>query len=85
MDSLDIIIWTIIAHLIGAFICCLIAGEAGADGWELANPYCAYKLIPSINWFGAVVVSVVFNLLCPIGSVCYWFYKLCTLGKKTRS
>lgn len=53
-----------------------------ADGWEFVNPIHIYKY-NHVNWFGAIVVALIYNALCPIGSVCYWFYKLCTVGRKT--
>ena len=52
-----------------------------ADGWEFINPRIIYKRI-EVNWFGAVILSLFFNALCPIGAVCYWFYKLCTVGRR---
>lgn len=52
-----------------------------ADGWEFVNPVHVYKY-NKVNWFGAIVVALIYNALCPIGSVCYWFYKLCTVGRK---
>ena len=50
------------------------------DGWELCNPYWAYRY-HKVNWFGALMLSLLYTVLCPIGAVCYWFYKLCTVGR----
>ena len=52
-----------------------------ADGWEFVNPIHVYNY-NHVNWFGAFIVALFYNALCPIGSVCYWFYKLCTVGRK---
>jgi hypothetical protein len=52
-----------------------------ADGWEFVNPVHIYKY-NKVNWFGAIIVALIYNAFCPIGSVCYWFYKLCTVGRK---
>ena len=52
------------------------------DGWELCNPYWAYQYHKGVNWFGATMLSLLFTALCPIGAVCYWFYKLCTIGRR---
>lgn len=52
-----------------------------AEGWEFVNPIHIYKY-NKVNWFGAIIVALIYNALCPIGSVCYWFYKLCTVGRK---
>ena len=51
-----------------------------AVGWEFVNPIHIYKY-NHVNWFGALVVAIIYNALCPIGAVIYWFYKLCTVGR----
>jgi len=51
-----------------------------ADGWEFVNPIHIHKY-NKVNWFGAIIVALIYNALCPIGSVCYWFCKLCTVGR----
>lgn len=50
-----------------------------AKGWEFVNPLHVYKH-NHVNWFGAIVVALWYNLLCPVAALCYWFYKLCTVG-----
>ena len=35
-----------------------------------------------VNYFGAALICIIYNLLCPIASIGYWFYKLCTFGRK---
>ena len=69
-------------NFIGAFICLIIAYTFNAGGWKVANPYWCYRLSHSLNWFGAILVSLLYNALCPFGAVCYWFYKLCTVGRR---
>lgn len=51
------------------------------EGFEFMNPLWWYRNY-SVNLFGAVICSLGFNILCPIGAICYWFYKLCTVGRK---
>lgn len=53
----------------------------GSEGLEYVNPIWIYKKY-RVNYFGAAVLCILFNLICPIGSICYWFYKLCTVGRK---
>ena len=48
--------------------------------WRL-NPIEIYDYY-KVNYFGCFWVTLGFNLLCPITSFCYWFYKLCTVGRK---
>ena len=56
-----------------------------AKGWEFVNPLHIYKH-NHVNWFGASMVALWYSLLCPVGALCYWVYKiiytLCTMGRK---
>ena len=35
-----------------------------------------------VNYFGAGFLALLINLICPIASLGYWFYKLCTVGRR---
>jgi hypothetical protein len=64
----------------------LIATESSSilgnvDGFEFVNPYWIYKNY-KVNYFGTIVLFIIYNLICPLGTICYWFYKLCTIGRK---
>lgn len=50
-------------------------------GFEYVNPCWIYHRY-HVNYFGAALLFIVFNLLCPIASFCYWFYKICTVGRR---
>ncbi len=52
-----------------------------AYGFEFINPIWLYKHT-SVNVFGAIFLSIVFNLMCPIIAIIYWLYKLCTVGRE---
>ena len=79
---MDIFIWS----FIGGITLTVVNGFQGrgaigmAKGWEFVNPVHVYKY-NYVNWFGAFIVALIYNALCPIGAVCYWFYKLCTFGR----
>ena len=73
-----ILLW----NFLGGIVCLGFFGSANTTGWELVNPYWSYQYYDSLNWFGAIIVSLVYTLLCPIGAICYWFYKLCTIGRR---
>ena len=45
------------------------------------NPIYIYEHT-SCNIFGTICLTILVNFLCPIVSICYWFYKLCTIGRK---
>ena len=51
------------------------------DDYSFLNPIKIYKTY-HVNYFGAALICIVYNFLCPIGSIGYWFYKLCTFGRK---
>lgn len=76
--SIGLILWA----LFGLLICLVWNMNKYTDGWELCNPYWAYKYHKGVNWFGAIMLSLLYTALCPIGAVCYWFYKLCTIGRR---
>ena len=52
-----------------------------SEGLEFINPLFIYKH-SKVNWFGALVLALFYSMLCPIGTLCYWFYKICTIGRK---
>lgn len=52
------------------------------DDWDIINPFYIYKNF-KVNWFGAFLLFLLFNLLCPFYTIGYWFYKLCTVGRKS--
>jgi hypothetical protein len=49
--------------------------------WDIMNPY-RVRQNSKVNWFGAVIVSLLCTVLCPVWALCYWFYFLCTIGRK---
>ena len=69
-------------QLIGCVICVAWAQTMDANDWELCNPYWSYKYHYSVNWFGAVIISLIYTILCPFGALIYWLYKLCTVGRR---
>ena len=52
-----------------------------AMGIEFVNPLVIYKHT-KVNWFGAIVLALIYGAMCPIATIGYWFYKLCTAGRK---
>lgn len=62
--------------------CADLTGAVGmSEGYEFVNPFFVYKH-SKVNWFGALVLALFYSMLCPIGTLCYWFYKICTIGRK---
>ena len=48
---------------------------------EMLNPIWIYNHT-KVNIFGCILLTVLFNVICPIVTFGYWFYKLCTVGRK---
>ena len=69
-------------NIIGLMICIGWGVIQCADGLEIFNPYWSHCYHMSVNWFGAIMLSLLYTVLCPIGAICYWFYKLCTIGRR---
>ena len=75
------------SELIGIFLIWNMFGAAAAiplmlDGClSIVNPACIYKHL-KVNWFGAIVLATICGLICPIATIGYWFYKLCTVGRR---
>lgn len=69
-------------NFLGGVIQFYIGDIVDADGWALCNPYWVHKYNTSVNWFGAIVLALGYSLLSPVAALCYWFYKLCTIGRK---
>ncbi len=61
------------------FVLSMIA--INSEGLEYVNPVWIYKRY-CVNYFGAAVLCILYNLISPIGSICYWIYKLCTVGRR---
>ena len=73
-----LIVW----QLIGGFVC-LVWGNSVCirTPFEIFNPVYSYRIHFSVNYFGAIMLSLLATVLCPVFAVCYWFYKLCTFKR----
>ena len=48
---------------------------------NFVNPKVIYNYL-KVNWFGVWLLAIICNILCPIVAIVYWFYKICTVGRK---
>ena len=78
MDIEEYIVIFFVWNVVG-FIIALLSMDS--TGFEYVNPCWIYRHY-HVNYFGAALLFIVFNLLCPIASFCYWFYKICTVGRR---
>ena len=54
-----------------------------ADGAGLCfcNPKWIYNHTKT-NWFGTALLTILANVAFGPAALCYWFYKLCTVGRR---
>jgi hypothetical protein len=69
------IILTTIPHLI------LMFESDFKVGLQWINPIVIYDNVP-VNWFGCIVLTILAHIVAGPWAVFYWFYKLCTIGRK---
>ena len=50
-------------------------------GFQWVNPIVIYDNVP-VNWFGCIVLTILAHIAAGPWVVFYWFYKLCTVGRK---
>ena len=79
-----IIFLVVVWNGMGLIFCCIEAAAKMCDNMDFFNPCWLYCKHSSVNWFGAIMLCILFTILCPIGAICYWFYKLCTVGRRSR-
>lgn len=60
----------------------LVSLEDGDDvGLQWVNPVVIYNNV-SVNWFGCIVLTILAHIVAGPWTIFYWFYKLCTVGRK---
>ena len=78
MIAVRLIMPIIIICLINIYI---LLSCFNTEGFEFLNPRYLYRRF-RVNWFGLTVLTIVLNALIAPVALCYWFYKLCTVGRK---
>lgn len=73
-------LWNLLGLIFSGIFCTEMHVDGGNIEWENLNPKRIYERF-RVNWFGTIFLTLVANLLCPIASIIYWFYKLCTVGR----
>ena len=67
-------------HII-ALLFLMITNAYNDVGFAWLNPCFIYKH-SKVNWFGAAFLALVANVAIPGIAIIYWFYKLCTVGRR---
>ena len=79
---MEILMEILISLNIMAVIFAVVTLANGAyEYFTFVNPKVIYKNL-HVNWFGTMLLTIIFNILLPVISIPYWIYKLCTIGRK---
>ena len=77
---MNILLTIYIATNIMGFVISLVGLDGGF--WNnMFNPKTIYKSI-KVNWFGAYLLATVAFVCMTPAAIIYWFYKLCTVGRR---
>lgn len=79
--SVDVLGILTVYTIIVTFLNLMVVAE-GNDGWQWINPVVIYRNVP-VNWFGCIILTILTHIVAgPVWASLYWFYKLCTAGRK---
>ena len=68
--------------LVANFVWWIVAVEmSGEIGLCFCNPRWIYNHTKT-NWFGTALLTILANTAFGPAALCYWFYKLCTVGRR---
>lgn len=59
-----------------------LAFALDVEDFSFFNPIRNYKNWDCLNWFGVIFFTLLANIILPVYAFGYWFYKLCTVGRK---
>lgn len=81
MTEVNIIALIIGIWFIAFIVRCGLHDCLEAEGFEFVNPIYLYNQI-RVNWFGAILLALIWNILFAPYAIFYWLYKLCTVGRR---
>ena len=78
-----ICLWQVVGFVIWIVLggCCDVQVIKYSYGIEFVNPLVIYNRT-KVNWFGAILLALIYGAMCPVATFIYWLYKLCTVGRK---
>lgn len=72
----------LVITLVVNFMWWLVAMEmSGTYGLCVCNPKWIYNHTKT-NWFGTICLAILANVAFGPSALCYWFYKLCVVGRR---
>ena len=79
MDWFCLYLWIIVG---GASSVLPYKSYSPFGSFEYLNPLFLYYYHSDLNWFGVICLTLIYNLICPLITIVYWFFKLCTIGRR---
>lgn len=77
MIKILILFWIVINIMV---LFTVFVFSTGGTNFSFVNPIVIHNNI-KVNWFGAIALAVIFNVLLPAVSIPYWIYKIFTVGR----
>ena len=75
-------IWSFIGYIVSDIIMYCYKGEIRyINRFEYLNPMWLYRNF-RVNCLGCALLTILHNLLCPLGAAYYWLIYICTVGRK---
>lgn len=74
-------IYTFATGLLHLFIIMVSLENGDIVGLQWINPIVIYDNV-HVNWFGCIVLTILAHIVAGPWVCLYWFYKLCTVGRK---
>ena len=76
-----LIIYAVCTLFSNLFIMSVSVDNGDTVGLQWINPIVIYDNV-SVNWFGCIVLTILAHIAAGPWTIFYWFYKLCTVGRK---
>lgn len=69
--------------IVSTLVCflCGVSDMFTMVGLAWVNPIWIHQAI-KVNWFGAIFLALIANIIIPHIAIFYWIYKLCTVGRR---
>lgn len=74
-----IMFWSMFGSL--ALVLMGLLNDDDCPDFRFVNPIWVYHHY-KVNYLGALLLSLMLNLICPFGSLWYWIKLVCTVGRK---
>ena len=76
-----LVVWSVVGIVIEAIAYLFVDFIDFEQGFDWLSPLYIYDNV-EVNWFGCLLLTILVNALCPLATFCYWFYRLCKVGRK---